>query len=207
MGRTYKKTHIIIHHSATTDGKETNNWAGICNYHQSKGWRPPCGYHWGIEYVGGKIKVHKGRDELDSGAHCKEGSMNYLGIGICLVGNFDEELPTEEQYQTLAKLCKEIMARHDIPVGNIKMHRDYAINSWTGKPYKSCPGWKLDIKKLRNIIKGEGETVTVPEWKQAIMDEAEGKGLISADHNPDDTATKWFVLAVVLNVIKYVRRG
>jgi hypothetical protein len=48
----------------------------------------------------------------------------------------------------------------------------------------------------------------VPEWMQKIMDEAVSLGLIEANnHIPTDSASKWFVLAVVLKAIKIVKGG
>jgi hypothetical protein len=42
-----------------------------------------------------------------------------------------------------------------------------------------------------------------------LMTKAKEMGLISEVHNPTDTATKWFVMVVVMNAIKYVleKRG
>lgn len=37
-------------------------------------------------------------------------------------------------------------------------------------------------------------------WKRDIMDKAFRAGLISAAHHPDETAPKWFVLQVALNI-------
>lgn len=47
-------------------------------------------------------------------------------------------------------------------------------------------------------LKGSEE---VPEWKQKLMDRAHSLGLIDKSlHKPDETASKWFVLAVILNL-------
>jgi len=53
-------------------------------------------------------------------------------------------------------------------------------------------------------LKGSEE---VPEWMKKIMEDAKIVGLISSDHNPNEPATKWFVLAVALNIIKLIRGG
>lgn len=47
----------------------------------------------------------------------------------------------------------------------------------------------------------------VEDWKQDIMTQAQTLGLITAEHNPDDVATKWFVLAVVENLYKKINGG
>lgn len=50
------------------------------------------------------------------------------------------------------------------------------------------------------------EVDSVPAWMQKIMDDAKAAGLYMGDHKPDDTATKWFVLAVALNLLKAVKK-
>jgi hypothetical protein len=51
----------------------------------------------------------------------------------------------------------------------------------------------------------ERREAEVPEWMKKIMEDAKAVGLISSDHNPNEPATKWFVLAIALNVLKIVR--
>lgn len=134
-----KKTHIIIHHSATDQG----DVEVFRDYHvNTLGWRD-VGYHYVIPKSG---EIQKGRKEEDTGAHCKQEHMNYKSIGICVVGDFDNYFPDVRQFKSLVELAKEIMVRYNIPVENVKMHRDYA-------DYKSCPGmlfpFDLFIKELR----------------------------------------------------------
>lgn len=50
-----------------------------------------------------------------------------------------------------------------------------------------------------------GEAVQVEGWKEQIMADAKAAGLISEGHNPDDAASKWFVLAVVQNAMKQTK--
>lgn len=40
------------------------------------------------------------------------------------------------------------------------------------------------------------------EWKTDIMNNALMEGLITTDHQPDEPVSKWFVLAVALNLLK-----
>ena len=43
----------------------------------------------------------------------------------------------------------------------------------------------------------------MPEsWKEQLVEQAQQEGLITQYHNPDDPASKWFVLAVALNLLK-----
>lgn len=49
------------------------------------------------------------------------------------------------------------------------------------------------------------EVEQVPEWMKKIMADAKAMGLITGEHDPNAPATKWFVLAIALNTIKYIK--
>ena len=122
------KNYIIIHHSAVSREKNSNQFDAIERYHASKGWGQNTGYHYLIESDG---TIKQGRKENEIGAHCKEDNKNYDSIGICLTGNFDIEKPTVKQIKSLFRLIKDIKTRHDIK--EVNGHRKYAT-------YKLCPG-------------------------------------------------------------------
>ncbi len=54
----------------------------------------------------------------------------------------------------------------------------------------------------------EGESMAEP-WKEKLMQDADKAGLIDLKmgHNPDEPATKWFVLAVAMSLLKAVKGG
>ena len=45
------------------------------------------------------------------------------------------------------------------------------------------------------------------EWKNSLLQEARAAGLIQEDHDPDEPAPKWFVLAVALQVLGHIKNG
>jgi N-acetylmuramoyl-L-alanine amidase len=140
-----KIQRLIIHHSLTKDGSVVD-FDAIKRYHiQHNGWRN-IGYHYVIERVGDKYVIKQGRPEIMVGAHCKEQHMNALSLGICLVGNFDLAPPPKEQMELAADLCAKLCEKHKIPVENIDPHSKYAT-------YKSCPGTKFPMDKLRQMAK------------------------------------------------------
>ena len=136
-----KPEYIIVHHTAVSYDKNPDQFEATNNYHKSLGWGM-IGYHYEIAKNG---KLYKGRNENMVGAHTKEESMNYKSIGICLDGNFDVELPTEEQQDTLKDLIVDIMGRHTIPSQNIFPHRHFAT-------YKSCYGSNLHDDWVRKLV-------------------------------------------------------
>jgi hypothetical protein len=128
-------THIVIHHSLTKDGKEVS-WGAIREYHVNVNKWKNIGYHFGVELVNNQYEILVGRLLDEDGAHCKEGGMNKVGIGICVVGNFDTQSVPPEQLNLLIQLTQSLMSIFKIPKSNVKRHTDFA-------PYKSCPGNKF----------------------------------------------------------------
>jgi len=141
MGSVAKK-YIVLHHSASADHGTLKNYDNIKRWHvQNNGWRD-IGYNWVIERVNGKLVALPGRSEGDTGAHCP--GRNTDGVGVCIVGNFQETVPSEELYLFVADLCKQIMTRH--PIQEIGGHRDYAATA--------CPGKNFDVGRVRQLVKG-----------------------------------------------------
>jgi len=122
---------VVIHHSLTKDSS-SKSWDAICRYHtETMGWAPPCGYHFGIEDINGVLTVLPGRPLDHPGAHTKD--FNH-SIGICLVGNYDVEVPNKERLELLANVTLDCLAQYPwLTPSNVYPHNHFA-------PYKSCPG-------------------------------------------------------------------
>jgi len=97
------------------------------------------------EKVGEHQQVITGRSTETSGAH----TSGYNGrdrdkkafLGYCVVGNFDEETPTEEHYQVAGYAIGDWCKRYGFGVDMIKAHREYAN--------KTCPGINFDMDRVR----------------------------------------------------------
>lgn len=127
---------------------------------------------------------------------------NYYTIGIEHEG-FDGNL-TDAQYQATLWLHRHLIQKWNIPVDRDHIIGHYRIDS-VNRP--NCPGPKFPWDRLFNDLKGGGEDMSkdVPDWKVNIMRDSLAAGLItSPDHNPDEPAPKWFVLAVCLNLLRKV---
>jgi N-acetyl-anhydromuramyl-L-alanine amidase AmpD len=121
------------------------DWEAIRRYHiNENGWKD-IGYHYGIERVGDEYVILPGRAENEVGAHTKEQKMNFQSLGICVVGNYDNERPPERAFKLLIDLCVRLCRKYDIPTGNIKAHHDYAS-------YKTCPGKMFPMAELREEV-------------------------------------------------------
>jgi N-acetyl-anhydromuramyl-L-alanine amidase AmpD len=166
-----KKTHIVVHHSLSPDGKAFD-WGGIRKFHMS--WRDPqgnvltqeeglrrqlqnepvtapwrdIGYHFGVELISDNHEILVGRWVDEDGAHCPELKMNQVGIGVCVVGNYDEQVPCSGAWNKAIGLVKRLIQAYDIPVENVLGHGEVqklAGNSWQ----KTCPGKTFHMDKFR----------------------------------------------------------
>ena len=156
---------ILIHHSATpfrlkgrmVDAKK------IDEMHQQRGFSIVCSqktYHIGYHYVilpDGRVQP--GRPEDCPGAHSGNSYYNRRYLGVCLVGDFDShgrwngrrstKEPTAAQIQSLVKLCAKLMRKYDIPLQNIRRHRDVS------QTY--CPGDRFPYRRVQVLIAQELE--------------------------------------------------
>ncbi len=136
-----KVKKIIIHHSASVDGK-TQNWGQIRRYHtQQRGWLD-IGYHYGIELVDYDYEIMLGRFENESGAHCP--GQNNEALGICVVGNFEKTPVPDEQWGKTLKLVRQLMKNHKLTKNDIYGHRDFKATA--------CPGKYFDMKKFKGKL-------------------------------------------------------
>lgn len=141
-----KVTKLIIHHSLTKDGK-VNDWAAIRRYHVEVNKWKDIGYHYGIELVGDEYVIQKGRAEWRVGAHVL--GMNSKSLGICVVGNYDLAEPPEAALNLLANLCARLCKKYKLKLADIETHHKYAS-------YKTCPGTKFPMDKLRAKVRELG---------------------------------------------------
>ena len=142
-------TEIIIHHSLTKDSG-TVNWGAIRKYHTDP--KPvgmgmtSIGYHLGIELVQSGDNLYyeslMGRVWDAEGGHTI--GHNDKSLGICFIGNYDEEDPTEQMLITGAKVIRLWMRLFNIQRDSIFPHRDFAD--------KTCPGTKFDMNVLKDLI-------------------------------------------------------
>jgi len=125
---------IILHHSATTTGTpegfakyhvETNGWGGI-------------GYHFVIQKDG---TIYQTNNDTTLSYHCK--GYNQISLGICLVGDFDKQQPTEAQHTSLKELLVYLLKKYGLSTSDIIGHRE------TPAAHKTCPGICVNLNQIR----------------------------------------------------------
>jgi hypothetical protein len=133
--------YLVVHHTATDAGsvesihethlknkdKNGNPWLGI-------------GYHFvignGRGMPDGAIEpTFRWRTQIQ-GAHAGSNNKDYneRGIGICLVGNFEESPPTAAQRRSVKRLVQTLKSEYHIPSANIVGHKDIRSSA------TECPG-------------------------------------------------------------------
>ncbi|NBQ89629.1 MAG: N-acetylmuramoyl-L-alanine amidase [Betaproteobacteria bacterium] len=129
--------YITVHHDGMSPFLSTDQSSSsarvemIRNGHRSKGWGD-IGYHYVVDRGG---RVWEGREIKWQGAHVK--NENEGNIGICCMGNFDEQSPSDAQLQACQRMVECLMAKYRIPVSRVKTHQEWA------SAHTACPGRSL----------------------------------------------------------------
>ena len=136
--------YIILHCSATKDSGSAS-WEAIREFHtEMRGWRD-IGYHYGIEEFGDETVLLRGRKPWDTGAHCRAGGRNRDSLGLCVVGEFDDNPPSKEKYSAVVAVLTSLCFMFSIEPDWVKGHREY-------EPNKTCPGLCWDLDQTRHDI-------------------------------------------------------
>ena len=104
---------IIIHHTAGSGGESVED---IHAFHRRQGWAG-IGYHYFIDHSG---QVFRGRPHWAIGAHAY--GHNSCSLGVCLAGNFCDQIPTVGQLRSLIYLASDLCAQSWIDVDAIVGH-------------------------------------------------------------------------------------
>lgn len=149
------KTHIVVHHSASADHPILSNVGAIRDFHvKVNGWRD-IGYNFIVDRIQNRPEVVVGRMLTETGAHTLELHLNTVGIGVCVVGDYDAVTPPQDALDALRRLCKSLMEQFSIPVENVLGHRE--AQAAGGVPIaerKTCPGRLFDMDAFRASLAG-----------------------------------------------------
>jgi hypothetical protein len=137
--------YIVIHHSASMRGSAQSF---DDSHRRERGWKS-LGYHFvignGIDQGDGLVVAGPRWYGQEAGAHANAVEYNEHGIGICLVGNFDEQPPTPAQWSMVRKLVARLATKYGIPSYNIFGHNQIRRGGTT-----ACPGKLFPLNELRN---------------------------------------------------------
>jgi N-acetylmuramoyl-L-alanine amidase len=145
---------IVIHHSASRRG----NAQVIDNEHlNQRGW-DGIGYHFvlgnGTDMPLGRIEATFRWRLQQHGAHAgplpQQSLYNQDGIGVCVIGNYEQDRIDPYVEKRLVELCAQLIDHTPtLSVGRIIGHKDVP-----GK-ITACPGQTIDLERLRFLVRAE----------------------------------------------------
>ena len=131
---------IVIHHTASS--RDNTTVKNIDDWHKLRwaDFRGSLGYWIGYHYVilsNGQLIQTRRDNELGCHTIPNDGK-----IGVCCVGNFSLEKPTDAQLDTLGVLCNKL--KKDYNINEVKGHRDFSRTE--------CPGDNLYLYVLQDKV-------------------------------------------------------
>lgn len=158
--------HCIIHHSAgnTSDTNYTNIIRNIYLFHtESNGW-DDIGYNY---IVAGNGQIYNGRDPQGAGdedniqgAHfCAKNSGT---MGICLLGNYDVDIPSTSLIQSVEKLLTWKLYKEHLSA------KDSSIHPQNGSKYLATIGQHKD--GCTTLCPGKNTTTLITDIRSNVQD-------------------------------------
>lgn len=135
MDRALPYYRITVHHdgmdtfTSTDRADAARRLESIRNAHLGRGFGD-IGYHYIIDPAG---RIWQGRPLEWQGAHVKE--TNQGNLGICMLGNYMNQRPTETQLFALDRFVISQMHQYRVPAGKVFTHREIGQSL--------CPGANL----------------------------------------------------------------
>jgi len=154
--------YIVLHHTASEQGD-------VASIHEShlknkdKNGKPwlGIGYHFvignGKGMSDGEIEPTFRWKKQMQGAHAGVAEYNQHGVGIVLVGNFEDSAPTPAQLVSVKRLVRMISREYEIPATQIVGHGDVKATE--------CPGTHFPLSSIRDsiaVLELEEPLVAVP---------------------------------------------
>jgi len=139
---------ITIHHDgmppfAATDAASTAARVELIRMSHRNRPQPwgDIGYHFVIDRAG---RIYEGRPLQWQGAHVRDHNQGNIGV-LCL-GNFEVQVPSEQQLNALAGHVRTLRRHYNVPVNRVITHKE-----WEGAR-TACPGMRLQprVESLRS---------------------------------------------------------
>ena len=180
--------YIILHHRAGN-----GDVASIHNAHLKNDWSG-IGYHF---YVRKDGSVYRGRPINTVGAHCE--NYNWLSIGICFEGNFENEKMSEAQIKAGQELIAYLKQQY--PLIEVKRHKDFDSTA--------CPGKNFLFDSIKNgVVKQYLTTANDMIWElsQYIEISEVDKAVQMLEKARKENNSLYWILYKLLNLCKIEKR-
>lgn len=136
--------YITLHHSATSEG----NAEKFDRNHRRRRMGGLI-YHF---VIGNGTDTRDGEIEVGWRWRRQKKAVRPYDIQICLVSNFNDQVISENQFESLIKLIEILCLQYNIPLSNIRRHKDIGGCS-TECPGKNFPYYKLLVELKRQGLK------------------------------------------------------
>lgn len=140
---------VVLHHTATSTGSVESIDAVHKRKTDSRGqpWLG-IGYHFvignGQGMPDGAVEpTFRWRQQLP-GAHAGDAEINQTGVGIALVGNFDQSPPTPAQREAVTRLIRHLLGTLELTPERVIGHGDIKATA--------CPGRHFSLDALRTSV-------------------------------------------------------
>lgn len=136
--------YVVTHHSGIEDGNARSYHSG----HLRRGMEFGLAYHFvignGRDSGEGQIEIGPRWLKQIHGGHVRSETHNEHGIGICLVGNFQERRPSTKQLASFTALVDWL--RTDAPLG---VRPQFTVHRWVDRNHTVCPGRHFPFTEMR----------------------------------------------------------
>lgn len=136
--------YIVAHHSGIEDG----NARTYDREHRRRGYENGLAYHFvignGRDSGEGEIEIGTRWTRQIQGGHVRSEEYNEHGIGICLVGNFENRSLTERQLASFTALVDWL--RTEAPLG---LTPSFTVHRWVDRNHTVCPGKHFPYTTMR----------------------------------------------------------
>lgn len=142
--------YIVVHNSGTRQGN-----AKAFEYYHRNVRKMPNGlaYHFvignGTSSGDGEIEIGNRWRRQINGGHVHSDFLNNIALGVCLVGDYNRDVPTKRQQESLEELIRYLRQRVgkiDRKFAIVKAHREINPPRWP----TDCPGDKFPYRWLHS---------------------------------------------------------
>jgi outer membrane biosynthesis protein TonB len=148
---------LVIHHSATPPNVTPER---IAQYHITKWEWAGIGYHFLVAADGAIYQTN----DLETVSH-HAASVNPMGVGICFLGNFTEEVPPADQIRAGAHLVAWLLELLHLDLSSVKGHKEFMQTACPGKTWLEEQTWKESL--LQGITQAQEDAQAVQKAQEA----------------------------------------
>jgi hypothetical protein len=152
--------YLVIHHSVTDPVVDPEL---IAEYHiQHWDW-PGIGYHF---LVAGDGSIYQ-TNELETLSY-HAASVNPVGVGVCFLGDFTEDVPSPEQLRAGARLLAWLLQELGLDLDAVRGHREFMETACPGVQWLTGKNWREMLHLEIAEVQRQALTRNVPDGPKSL---------------------------------------